>query len=71
MDHRGFSRGFAINHGRFAGRGFAMHHRGFDRGRFEGRRFARRFDRFGGLFAFGGSYGYCDPYYYPYGCYGY
>ena len=42
-------------------------HGGFDHGRFEGRRFGR------GLYAYGGDYeyGYCNPYYYPYGCYGY
>jgi hypothetical protein len=39
MGHGGFGRGFAINHGSFAGRGFAMDHRGFGRGRFEGCRF--------------------------------
>jgi hypothetical protein len=49
-----------FGHGRFG-------HGGFDHGRFEGRRFGR------GLYAYGGDYeyGYCNPYYYPYGCYGY
>jgi hypothetical protein len=64
--------GHGFGGGGFGGRGFAMGHGGFghggfDHGRFEGRRFGR------GLYAYGGDYeyGYCNPYYYPYGCYGY
>ena len=64
--------GHGFGGGGFGARGFAMGrggfgHGGFDHGRFEGRRFGR------GLFAYGGDYeyGYCNPYYYPYGCYGY
>jgi len=58
-------RGFAMGHGGFGHGRFG--HGGFDHGRFEGRRFGR------GLYAYGGDYeyGYCNPYYYPYGCYGY
>jgi hypothetical protein len=57
--------GFAMGHGGFGHSRFG--HSGFDHGRFEGRRFGR------GLYAYGGDYeyGYCNPYYYPYGCYGY
>ena len=63
-------RGFAMGHGGFGHGGFGhgrFGHGGFDHGRFEGRRFGR------GLYAYGGDYeyGYCNPYYYPYGCYGY
>jgi hypothetical protein len=64
--------GHGFGGGGFGGRGFAMGHGGFGHGRFghghfEGRRFGR------GLYAYGGDYdyGYCNPYYYPYGCYGY
>jgi hypothetical protein len=64
--------GHGLGGGGFGGRGFAMGHGGFGHGgfghgRFEGRRFGR------GLYAYGGDYdyGYCNPYYYPYGCYGY
>ena len=65
-----------MGHGGFGGHGFAVGHRGFEHGRFahgrfEGRRFGRGFAGFGGLYLYGGNYGYCDPYYYPYGCYGY
>jgi hypothetical protein len=54
------ARGFAMGHDGFG-------HGGFDHGRFEGRRFGRGFYAYGGDY----DYGYCDPYYYPYGCYGY
>jgi|HubBroStandDraft_4_1064222.scaffolds.fasta_scaffold1091301_2 hypothetical protein len=43
--------------------GVAINRGSFGHGRFEGRRFGR------GIYAYGGNY--CDPYYYPYGCYGY
>ena len=66
------ARGHGFSGGGFGGRGFAMGHGGFGHGgfghgHFEGRRFGR------GLYAYGGDYdyGYCNPYYYPYGCYGY
>jgi hypothetical protein len=58
-------RGFAMGHGGFDHGRFG--HGGFDHGRFEGRRFGRGFYAYGGDY----DYGYCNPYYYPYGCYGY
>jgi hypothetical protein len=64
--------GHGFGGGGFGGRGFAMGHGGFGHGRFGHGRFeGRRFGR--GLYAYGGDYdyGYCNPYYYPYGCYGY
>jgi hypothetical protein len=54
-----------FDHGRFGHGGFG--HGGFDHGRFEGRRFGRGFYAYGGDY----DYGYCNPHYYPYGCYGY
>jgi hypothetical protein len=56
-----------MGHGGFGGRGFAINRGGFGHGRSEGRRFGRGFYAYGGDY----DYGYCNPYYYPYGCNGY
>ena len=72
MGRGGFGgHGFVTGHSGFAGRGFAINRGGFEHGRFEGRRFGRGFYAYGGNYGLDSEYGYCDPYYYPYGCYGY
>jgi hypothetical protein len=55
--------GLAMGHGGFGGHRVAINRGSIGHGRLEGRRFGR------GFYAYGGNY--CDPYYYPYGCYGY
>jgi hypothetical protein len=55
--------GHAMGHGGFGGHTVAINRGSIGHGRLDGRRFGR------GFYAYGGNY--CDPYYYPYGCYGY
>ena len=55
--------GHAMGHGGFGGHRVAINRGSIGHGRLDGRRFGR------GFYAYGGNY--CDPYYYPYGCYGY
>ena len=55
--------GHAMGHGGFGGHRVAINRGSIGHGRLDGRRFGR------GFYAYGGNY--CDPYYYPNGCYGY
>jgi hypothetical protein len=52
-----------MGHGGFGGHRVAINRGSIGHGRLDGRRFGR------GFYAYGGNY--CDPYNYPYGCYGY
>jgi hypothetical protein len=63
--HGGGGHGFghAMGHSGFGGHRVAINRGSIGHDRLAGRRFGR------GFYAYGGNY--CDPYYYPNGCYGY